>query len=181
MITWKKHFIYLADYQFWANDHLFASLDHLTDEARKSEQDLHFRSIHHTLDHILCANRLWQARLRRQDFKVDFSVIHQPDWRELKMSLQRECRQFQHWLESQPDVFFELSLSYSGSDGRTEENWSRDMLTHMFNHAAHHRGQISAVATRLGAPKARMDYIDYKRQMKDCLDELAQVGHPPQR
>ena len=42
MITWKKHFIYLADYQYWANETLFESLDHLTDAARKSDQGLYF-------------------------------------------------------------------------------------------------------------------------------------------
>ena len=27
MITWKKHFLYQVDYQHWANDVLFGSLD----------------------------------------------------------------------------------------------------------------------------------------------------------
>lgn len=178
MITWKKHFIYLADYQHWANEQLFVSLDHLTDEARKSEQDLEFHSVHHTVDHILSSNRWWQARLRGQDLKIDFQHIHIADWRELKICLQRESRQFQHWLESQPDVFFEINLDYPGSDGKHHENWTRDMLNHVFNHATLYRGQISGAAIRLGAPPPQLDYIEYKRLMQDCLDELALLHQP---
>lgn len=178
MITWKKHFIYLADYQHWANESLFESLDHLTDAARKSEQGLYFHSIHHTLDHILVVNRLWAARLRGQNSSVSFNVIHVNDWRELKVTLQKESRQFQHWLESQPDVFFEMSASYDGMEGKEHDNWVRDILTHVFNHATHHRGQISAVATSLGAPVPQMDYIYYKREMNNCLDELSSHSAP---
>lgn len=178
MITWKKHFIYLADYQHWANEKLFESLDHLTDVARKSDQDLFFHSVHHTLDHLLVVNRLWWARLRGQALTVNFNTIEVHDWRLLKHTLQQESRQFQHWLESQPDVFFEMSLSYAGDDGKSNENWSRDILSHIFTHASHHRGQVSAVATRLGAPAPQLDFISYKLEMIDCLDQLALIGHP---
>ena len=173
MITWKKHFIYLADYQHWANEALFTSLDHLSDDARKSDQQLLHHSMHQTIDHILLINRLWLARLRHQPFSAAFNQIHYPDWRELKTTLQKETRQFQHWLEAQPDVFFEESLSYASVAGHTRENWVRDILTHIFNQATHHRAQVAAMALRLGAPVAELDYLIYKQEVADCLDELA--------
>ena len=39
----------------------------------------------------------------------------------------------------------------------------------MMGHMVHHRGQISAVATRLGAPAPEMDYIYYKRSVDSAL------------
>ena len=171
MITWKKHFIYQADYQHWANEVLLDSLSHLSDEARNNDEGLYFQSIHHTLDHILVVNRVWLGRLKGQAIKLPggFNAITYPDWRDLKTQLQKECRQFQHWLEAKPDVFFEMSLKYQSMAGHDQENWVRDVLTHIFNHATHHRGQISAVATRLGAPVPEMDYLYYKRKVRDSL------------
>lgn len=180
MITWKKHFTYLADYQHWANENLFQSLDHLTDTARKSEQELFYGSIHHTIDHLLAQLRVWQGHLQGRHLDINFKQVQIHDWRELKMCLQKESRQFQHWLEAQPDVFFEMNLEWTGSEGHRHENWSRDMLTHLFADASQWRGQVAAVATRLGAPFPQLDFIEYKRQMSDCLDELALLGSPYQ-
>lgn len=178
MITWKKHFTYLADYQHWAHDKLFQSLEHLTDAMRRSEQDLFYHSIHHSIDHLLVQMRVWQAHLQGRSLAVNFNQIQVHDWRELKMAVLRESRQFQHWLEAQPDVFFEMSVAWLDSDGHRHENWSRDMLTHLFTDASYGRGQIAAVALRLGAPWPQLEFIEYKRQMSDCLDQLAVLGSP---
>jgi uncharacterized damage-inducible protein DinB len=172
MITWKKHYVYLADYQHWANDVLFASLDYLDEAARQSPQGLFFDSAHKTVDHILAVNRLWLSRLQGQPVAVDFKKVQYPDWRELKNALRHEVRDMQHWLEAQPDAFFEGEVSYASSDGKPKANWVRDILTHMMTHMVHHRGQVSAVATRLGAPVPEMDFIYYKRETERHLEEF---------
>lgn len=48
--------------------------------------------------------------------------------------------------------------------------WMRDVLTHMMNHQTHHRGQISAVITRLGGAAPEMDYVYYKREMEGYME-----------
>jgi uncharacterized damage-inducible protein DinB len=78
-------------------------------------------------------------------------------------------RELQHWLETKPEAFFEQEIAYRGTDGKARRNWVRDVLTHMMGHMVHHRGQISAVATRLGAPATEMDYIYYKRSVDSAL------------
>jgi uncharacterized damage-inducible protein DinB len=172
MITWKKYFVYQVDYQFWANDKLFASLDLLDEAARHSPQGLFFDSVHKTVDHILAVNRLWLARLKGDSVSVDFKKVQCPDWRELKNALRHEVRDMQHWLEARPDDFFDAEVSYASSDGKLKNNWARDILTHMMTHMVHHRGQVSAVATRLGAPVPEMDYIYYKREMEQHLEHF---------
>lgn len=173
MITWKKYFVYLADYQHWANDVLFSAVDYLDDPARHSPQGLFFDSIHHTTDHMLSVNRLWMSRLKHENQMFPpFNKIMYPEWRELKNALRQEVRSMQHWLEAQPEGFFEERLAYTSTDNQARDNWMRDVLTQMMNHMTHHRGQISAVATRLGAPAPEMDYLYYKRETDERLEHI---------
>ena len=172
--SWKQYFIYQADYQHWADEILFESLDRLEAKALAEPQGLFFSSIHRTVDHILVVAELWRLRLQGESPIVDFKRLHHPDWRELKSALRQEVRGLQHWLETKPEAFFESEVAYRGSDGKERRNWVRDVLTHMMGHMVHHRGQISAVATRLGAPAPEMDYMYYKRAVDSALGKSAQ-------
>lgn len=174
---YKKHFVFQADYQHWANEVLFDSLDRLDDESRQSPQGLFFGSIHHTVDHMLLANRIWLARLRSEpSITPSFKIIHEPVWRELKTRFQAHLREMQHWLEAQDEDFFEYELQYTSADGYRRHNWIHDILTHVMTHMAHHRGQVSAVATRLGAPVPEMDFLYYKRAMQKGLEKIGAVS-----
>lgn len=177
MISWKNHFLYQIDYQHWANDKLFESCDMLSDEARKRDAGLFFKSIHGTANHLLVTNLLWFARLRGDhvDLRPDQQV--HDDWRELKLALKQTVRQTQHWLQAQPHEFFEGELRYRIASGVEHSNWVHDVLTHFVTHYAHHRGQIAGIATQLGAPIPEMDYIGYRRDMQDSLANLRQAAN----
>lgn len=179
MYTWKNHFVIQADYQHWANEVMFDALSHLTADSLASDQGLFFGSIHHTVDHMLMVSRVWLARLQGESLSVNYREIHHPDWRDLQNALRRETRKLQDWLEAQSDAFYDGEIEFAGSDGRARRMWVRDALTHLYTHYAHHRGQISAVATRLGAPCPEMDYVYYRREMEKLLGELRNGGNRP--
>lgn len=172
MYSWKSHFTVLADYQHWANEVLFNSLDHLQPEVIGSEQGLFFNSIHHTVDHMLLVSQVWLGRLQGELVEANYRAISQPDFRELKQSLRREARKLQSWLDAQPEEFFAAEITFSGSDGKPRQMWVREALTHLFTHYAHHRGQVSAVITRLGGPCPEMDFVYYRREMDKLLSEV---------
>ncbi len=172
MYSWKSHFTVLADYQHWANEVMFNALDHLQPEVIGSDQGLYFNSIHHTVDHLLLVSQVWLGRLQGGGVEANYRVINQPDFRELKQSLRRETRKLQTWLDAQPEEFFDSEVGYASSDGKTRQMWVRDVLTHLFTHYAHHRGQVSAVVTRLGGPCPEMDYVYYRREMDKLLSEM---------
>ncbi len=173
--AWKSYFVVQVDYQLWANDRMFATLGRLDAVVRLQEMGLFFHSIHHTVDHLLLVNKLWFARLRGESSKVDFSQITCPDWNQLIEKTQANLRDLQLWLEGCDDAFFESELSYLTSKGEHETMWVRDVLTHMMGHQTHHRGQISAVVTRLGYPALEMDYLYYKREMAAYRSQLAAI------
>ncbi|CAG0931063.1 MAG: hypothetical protein EFKGCFLK_00303 [Rhodocyclaceae bacterium] len=169
--TWKQYFIYQADYQHWANEVLFECLDRLDPKALAEPQGLHFSTIHQTVDHILVVSQLWRLRLQGESPIVDYKRLHHPDWRALKTALRQEMRGLQHWLETKPEAFFESEIAFRSSEGKARRNWVRDVLTHMMGHMVHHRGQVSAAATRLGTPAPEMDYIFYKRAVDAALTQ----------
>jgi uncharacterized damage-inducible protein DinB len=175
MYTWKSYYIIQADYQHWANEVLFSALDHLQPDAISSDQGLFFKSIHHTVDHMLLVSQVWLARLKGESMAADFKVIHHPDWRELKIALRKEVRHLQDWLSAQPDAFFDTECSFTSSDGKTRQMWVRDVLVHLFTHYAHHRGQVSAAATHLGGPCPEMDFYYYRREMAKLMAEAQQA------
>ena len=176
MYAWRSHFVVQADYQHWANEVMFAALDYLQPDVLGSDQGLFFNSIHHTADHILLVSQSWLARLQGEHLSPNYKVINIPDWRELKLALRRETRKLQTWLEAQPPEFFDSQITFNSSDGKMHTMWVRDALTHLFTHYTHHRGQISAVITRLGAPCPEMDFLYYRREMERLLSELKQTS-----
>jgi uncharacterized damage-inducible protein DinB len=169
MYSWKMHYVVMADYQHWANEVLFSSLDHLQADVLDSDQGLFFKSIHHTVDHMLLVAQVWLARMQGEHLEVNYRAISHPEFRELKQSLRRETRKLQAWLEAQPEEFFTAEMSFVGSDGKQRSMWVREALTHLYTHYAHHRGQISAVITRLGGPCPEMDFVYYRREMDRLL------------
>lgn len=172
MTTLKKHFIYQADYQHWANDKLFATLDALDETARQGSQGMVFDNIHKSVNHILVVTRNWMARLQQAPRIAEHGELLIGDWKELKNALRLEFREAQRWLEAQPENFFDEQVDYLNSDHQPRQIWVRDALTHIMTHAAHLRGQVTAVAVRLGAPEAEMDYIFYKNDMEKSLTHL---------
>ena len=171
MYTWKSYYIIQADYQHWANEVLFASLDHFQDDVLTADQGLFFKSIHHTVDHLLVVHLNWVARLKGEAYSPNYKVINFPDWRELKTTLRKEVRHLQDWLAEQPDEFFDGQITFTASNGHAQSMWVRDVLVHLFTHYAHHRGQVSAAITRLGGVCPEMDFVYYRREMAKVLSE----------
>lgn len=176
MQSWKTYFVELADYQHWANEVLLNALSHLQEDVIDSDQGLFFRSIHHTVDHMLVVSQVWLGRLQGEPVSVNYRVINHPDWRELQLNLRRESRKLQGWLDAQPEAFFTGEITFTSGDGKARQMSVADALTHLYTHYAHHRGQISAVITRLRGPCPEMDFVYYRREREKLLSELRISG-----
>ncbi|MDD5365034.1 MAG: DinB family protein [Gallionellaceae bacterium] len=175
MYTWKSYFVIQADYQHWANEALFTALARLRPEALETDQGLDFRSIHLSADHMLGEVQLWLARLQGAVMPSAPRELQHPVWRELQTTLRHETRNLEKWLEAQPDSFFEGEVRFNGNGGAPRTLWVRDVLTHLFSHFAYLRGQLSAAATRQGAPCPELDFVHYRHEMAKLLHEARQL------
>ncbi|MHB8622113.1 MAG: DinB family protein [Sulfuricaulis sp.] len=159
----KDYFVEQADYQHWASSELFKSLDDLSDEQRKANLGLFFHDIHKTVDHILVVTRNWRARFAGEFDKVNsYDVLLYPDWADLKSAVLNEFSQLKGWLAQKNPGWLQEVMEYPAADGGQRRVSVTDGLIHVMTHAVHHRGQISAVCTRLHAPSPKMDFVFYR-------------------
>ncbi len=174
---WREHFIRHTDYQVWANQLLFDNLARLHTDVLNADQGLPAVSIHRTVETMLATLRLWASRLHETPDAARFTPIHDADWSAVKRHLQHELRELRHWLETQPEAFFHHRIVYTRANGEHSSLYAIDMLQHLAVYFAHHRGQLYATATRLGAPAPSLGYIHYLRAMEEAA-KTARAHHP---
>jgi uncharacterized damage-inducible protein DinB len=145
----------MARYNRWQNENLYGVADQLSDEERRRERGAFFGSIHKTLSHLLWADQVWMSRfidVKRPDVSIPESVSLYPDWEDLKQRRVAFDETIANWADRLDASWLTDDLTYySGGVGRniTAPKWA--LVTHMFNHQTHHRGQVHCMLTQAGA------------------------------
>jgi uncharacterized damage-inducible protein DinB len=144
----------MARYNRWQNENLYSCADRLSDEARRQERGAFFASIHSTLNHLLWADELWLSRLSgtpRPFGGIPESTSLRAGWEELKRDRAACDERLIAWADAlaESDVAGDLTY-YSGAAKRdiTAPKWL--LITHVFNHQTHHRGQVHCMLTQAG-------------------------------
>ncbi len=167
------HYRFLARYNRWMNLRLYAACDALTGAQRKADQGAFFKSIHHTLTHLVLADKMWLARFAAQDAAFDAlapellampegsdytSDLH-PDWPDLKQTRDALDAAIEQWLAAMPAEFLTITMGYSNTKGVRREHAAWQALTHFFNHQTHHRGQVTTLLSQSGVDVGVTDLI----------------------
>jgi uncharacterized damage-inducible protein DinB len=152
----------MARYNRWQNENLYGVAEALSDEERRRERGAFFGSIHKTLSHLLWADTIQMSRFTRDVPKpsagIPESASLHPDWNALKNERGRFDRVIIDWADNIDQAWLAADLTYfSGSIGRelTRPQWL--MVTHLFNHATHHRGQVHCMLTQAGGKPSDTD------------------------
>lgn len=155
----------LLDYHYWARDRMLAAVAALPPDAYAKDLGSSFRSIRDTVVHIYAAEWVWHSRWRgvsptepvTPDQFPDVASIT-PVWRELEERVRQLIRE-----TAEADLAQELDYRLlSGTPGRSVF-WQ--MVQHVVNHAAFHRGQVTTMLRQVGAPApASQDLITFYRE-----------------
>lgn len=159
----KQHFQVLADYNSWANRRLYAATFALEDAAWRP-LGLFFGSIHATLNHLLVADRIWLGRLTGKD--QDDGPLDKIAYQEmgaLAAARQVEDERLQQFVADLDEQDFDRLHRYQNTSGATFEQPLTQILTHIFNHQTHHRGQAHTGLTLLGVEAPSLDLVVYYR------------------
>ena len=168
----KAYFQTLAAYHRLANRRLLRSLEPLSDADYHGDQGLFFKSIHRTLNHILLVDRLYHGRITGKPFEVsDLGQELVKERGRLAEEIDRCGADWAGVIDGLDEPRIQGVLRYLSTEGEQRELPMLMVLAHAFNHATHHRGQISAAMTRLGQPAPVLD-IPY------VLAELAPSREP---
>ena len=144
----------MARYNRWQNRNLYDVADRLSDAERRRERAAFFGSVHKTLSHLLWGDRIWMSRFTdtpKPPVGIAGSVTLYEEWDTLK----RERAEFDEtmiaWADGLDARWLADDLTYySGGAKRdiTAPKWL--LVTHMFNHQTHHRGQVHCMRTQAG-------------------------------
>lgn len=145
----------MARYNDWQNRSLYAAADGLSDAERKADRGAHFGSIQATLNHLLWGDRMWMSRfsdVAPPEGGIPTSTDLYDDWAALCTARTEMDAVITDWAGGLTEDWLKADITwFSGAAGRefTMPAWL--LLTHLFNHQTHHRGQVHAMLTAAGA------------------------------
>lgn len=157
-----EYFLTLAGYHAWAHARLLESLGPISDTDYHADHGLFFRSIHRTLNHLLLVDLLWQGRLTGKPFLID--GLDQELVKErgrLQDEMLAAAEKLRGLVADLDDTRIQSVNAYMDTEGRRREFPLALQLAHAFNHATHHRGQVTAIITRLGAESPVLDLPEF--------------------
>jgi uncharacterized damage-inducible protein DinB len=147
----KSHFAMMADYNAWANVRLYRMASRLPDEQYRRDVGAYFKSLHGTLNHIMCADLIWMRRLTGAgEHPTHLDAIVFDDLLSLSAARQQEDQRIIAYVASLSDAQMEEMWDYRTMNGIPQKQLRREIHAHLINHQTHHRGQAHAILTLLG-------------------------------
>jgi len=151
-VDYLTHANTMAAYNQWMNQKLYQASAILSDEQRKKDQRVFFKSIHGTLNHLILADRIWMGRFTGKPYVVpSLGYMLTDSFEELRQAREAEDQRIIDWAGSLDRETVESELHFTpmtNPQPRTLPMWLA--LTHFFNHQTHHRGQLTTLLFQLG-------------------------------
>jgi uncharacterized damage-inducible protein DinB len=153
----------MSRYNRWQNQSIYGAAAALSDAERRQERGAFFGSIHGTLNHILWGDRIWMHRFAGSE-KPPGGIKDSPrliaDWDDVVRQRRAMDETIIAWADGLQQEWLNGSDTwFSGAMRRevTKPHWI--MVTHLFNHQTHHRGQVHAMLTAAGAKPTDTDVV----------------------
>jgi uncharacterized damage-inducible protein DinB len=151
-VSAKDQLAQLARYHAWATGRLLTSLAAIPDELYGKPCGLFFGSIHGTLNHLLLTDsEIWHPRFtggRSASPALDAEL--ERDRAVLASRLAAATARWSGYVGGLDEVALAGDLRYTMTTGQPRVLPMASALLHVFNHATHHRGQITAAVSMLG-------------------------------
>lgn len=147
-------YLRFARYNAWANRRVGAMLEALSGAQLPRPLRL--------FSHLLRAERVWLGRMRGTE---DAAL---PIWETDTLSVCRgrveaNAAAFEGLAASLAPADLSKIVIYTTSQGAEYRTPVGDILSHVFNHSTHHRGQIAFLVREAGRTPLPLDYIAYVR------------------
>lgn len=171
-MTGDARFALLASYNQWMNRRLYAAAATLPHDALVADRGAFFGSILGTLSHLVVADTIWLKRFASapdaptvltalDDMPMPAALDAMP-WPTLP--LLRERREWLdalilRWVDTLAPERLTTHLSYANTKGTTFTRSVQGLLTHLFNHQTHHRGQVTTLLSQAGVDVGVTDLL----------------------
>ena len=154
------YFTRLARYHAWATHTLLADLASMTDEEWHRDLRLYFGSVHRTVNHLLVTDTVWYARFAENTSpRVALDAELHTGRAAVCEALGEAVDRWSTWTDALDDSSLSGDLVYTRNNGEAVRVPFAPTLGHVFNHATHHRGQLTAAMTVSGHPGPSLDWV----------------------
>jgi uncharacterized damage-inducible protein DinB len=163
---WLNHFQTLARYNAWATGRLLTLIDRMNEEDYRRDVGLFFKSVHGTLNHLVVGEHLlWFPRFNdgvSPKVALD-SQLHEGR-AEVAQALREGALRWAHAMSDWSQDRWDGVLNYTTMRGTQASLPFVPTLAHVFNHATHHRGQITAALTHMGYDCPELDMVYFLQE-----------------
>jgi uncharacterized damage-inducible protein DinB len=141
----------MAAYNTEMNRRLYAAAANLTDAERKADRGAFWKSIHGTLAHLYWGDAQWMSRFdgwAKPAVPIKQSGDMIEDFDALRATRVKADADIEDWARRVDGAWLAEDLVwFSGAAGREMRRPKGKLVTHLFNHQTHHRGQVHAMLT----------------------------------
>jgi uncharacterized damage-inducible protein DinB len=153
-----------ARYNSWANQRLYAACALLDDQAYYADCGAFFGSIHRTLNHLVLTDRIWLGRLEGKPFAVTgLDQVLYEDRAELRAAREAEDLRVERVVGGFSEAQLSGDLEYKTTKGAPQRTNLGLVLSHLFNHQTHHRGQVHDMLSQAGQSPPPLDLLLFIR------------------
>lgn len=161
-MTQKAALNLLAQYNQWMNAKLIEAIRPLSHDDLWADRGAFFGSVMGTLNHLMVADILWAKRLSGHPASAALNpILDYPmpsglnailferleDYIPARQALDQMMIDY---IRSLDDQTLETPLSYVRGNNEPHTKTLGLILTHVFNHQTHHRGQITTLLSQIG-------------------------------
>ncbi len=152
----------MAAYNAELNRRVYAAATTLSEAQRRTDGGAFWGSIHGTLSHLLWADQMWMSRLDGWPMPTaklaDSATFFDGPFDAMSALRVQIDERLVGWAAGvQPEFLDGETTWYSGATQRRQTRPRALLVTHLFNHQTHHRGQTHALLTRAGAQTGATD------------------------
>jgi len=162
----------MAKYNQRLNEQIYESAQGLPESKINENLGAFFGSILGTLNHILVGDILWLSRYKTHSceykslLKIDdyptpngLNDILYKDVKELYRARKEIDELLINWIDEISESDLERQFLYKNAQGVTSSRNFAEVLSHLFNHQTHHRGQVSTLLSQFGVDIGVTDFI----------------------
>ena len=159
----------MAEYNAWMNAKVYAACSSLSHEALVEDRGAFFKSVYLTLNHIAYSDLAFLSRFTGEPPQVPpLGEDLFGGFASLRTERERLDRRLSSWASALTAEWLALSLTYVSKVDRRERTVPRWVLvTHLFNHQTHHRGQVTTLLSQRGLDVGSTD-IPFMPQFSDA-------------
>jgi uncharacterized damage-inducible protein DinB len=161
-LAFKDHLRLMATYNSVMNARLIAVVTPLSDEALLESRGAFFGSVLGTLNHLVVADLMWLNRFRPQPYgqvlmaldalpkPAALADLLYPSLAALTPVREELDGLILRFIDQLSDADIASPLSYKNASGVPFTKTLGLVLSHVFNHQTHHRGQVTTLLSQMG-------------------------------